>query len=60
MLYLTKQNYLMYRLMNVTGKSRFLGGEAVLFFLYLIKNRRERDVGYIPLFDDEDRKNGRI
>lgn len=32
MLYLTKQNYLMYRLMNVTGKSRFLGGEAVLFF----------------------------
>lgn len=34
MLYLTKQNYLMYRLANVTGKSRFLGGEAVLFSVY--------------------------
>lgn len=51
----------MYRLMNVTGKSRFLGGEAVLFlFIFEIKNRRKRDVGYIPLFNDEDRKNGRI
>ena len=53
------------KLFNVSVDERdreepFSRGRSGSFFLYLIKNRRERDVGYIPLFDDEDRKNGRI